>query len=74
MRWWPALPRHYVLRTSWVIGDGNNFVATMASLADRGIDPSVVDDQYGRLTFADDLAAGIVHLISSRGARSGRTT
>ncbi len=58
-------PRHYVLRTSWVIGDGNNFVATMASLADRGIDPSVVDDQYGRLTFADDLAAGIVHLISS---------
>ena len=23
-------PRHYLLRTSWVIGDGNNFVRTMA--------------------------------------------
>jgi dTDP-4-dehydrorhamnose 3,5-epimerase len=60
-----GLPRHYIVRTSWVIGDGHNFVATMASLADRGIEPSVVDDQFGRLTFADDLAAGIVHLVAS---------
>ena len=22
-------PRHYLLRTSWVVGDGNNFVRTM---------------------------------------------
>ena len=46
-----------------MIGDGNNFVRTMASLADRGIAPQVVDDQFGRLTFTDDLAAGIVHLL-----------
>ena len=46
------------LRTSWVIGDGHNFVRTMASLADRGIDPSVVADQFGRLTFTDELARG----------------
>ena len=58
-------PRHYVIRTSWVIGDGANFVRTMASLAARGIDPTVVDDQHGRLTFADDIARGIHHLLET---------
>ncbi len=38
-------PQHYILRTSWVIGDGPNFVRTMASLAERGVDPPVVSDQ-----------------------------
>ena len=60
-----TLPRHWIVRTSWVIGDGNNFVRTMANLADKGVKPSVVGDQYGRLTFTTDLAAGIVHLIST---------
>ncbi|HEX2706189.1 MAG TPA: NAD(P)-dependent oxidoreductase, partial [Candidatus Lustribacter sp.] len=57
--------RSYVVRTSWVVGDGPNFVRTMSDLADRGVSPSVVDDQFGRLTFADDLAAGIAHLIDT---------
>ncbi|MFJ4044816.1 sugar nucleotide-binding protein [Microbacterium sp. NPDC089987] len=61
-------PRHYILRTSWVIGDGNNFVRTMASLAQRGIDPRVVDDQYGRLTFASQIAAAVRHLLDTRPA------
>lgn len=60
-----TLPRHWVVRTSWVIGDGNNFVRTMASLAERGVSPSVVGDQYGRLSFTTDLAAGIVHLVGT---------
>lgn len=60
-----TLAKHYIVRTSWVIGDGANFVATMASLADRDIAPSVVDDQYGRLTFADDLALAIRHLLET---------
>lgn len=59
-----TVPQHWIVRTSWVIGSGRNFVTTMADLADRGVRPSVVDDQYGRLTFADDLAAGIVHLLA----------
>ncbi|MDN5687794.1 MAG: bifunctional dTDP-4-dehydrorhamnose 3,5-epimerase family protein/NAD(P)-dependent oxidoreductase [Brachybacterium sp.] len=63
-----TLADHYILRTSWVIGQGANFVATMASLAERGIDPSVVDDQIGRLTFTEDLAAAIEHLITARPA------
>ena len=59
-------PRHYILRTSWVIGDGKNFVRTMASLAERGIDPNVVDDQRGRLTFASEIARAIAHLLRTR--------
>ena len=65
-----TVPRHYVVRTSWVVGEGRNFVRTMASLADRGIAPSVVADQVGRLTFTDEIARGIVHLLSS-GAAAG---
>ena len=60
-----TLANHYLVRTSWVIGDGNNFVRTMANLAARGIDPKVVNDQFGRLSFADDIAAAILHLLSS---------
>ncbi len=58
-------PKHYTIRTTWVIGDGNNFVRTMQSLAKRDITPSVVSDQIGRLTFADDLAQGIKHLLNT---------
>lgn len=57
--------RHYLLRTSWLIGDGPNFLRTMAALADRGVSPSVVGDQWGRLTFTDDLVAATLHLLRS---------
>lgn len=60
-----VVPKHYIVRTSWVIGEGNNFVRTMASLAARGIEPSVVNDQVGRLSFTQDIAAGIRHLLDS---------
>lgn len=55
--------KHYLVRTSWVIGEGNNFVRTMKGLAEKGVKPSVVSDQVGRLTFTKDLAEGIVHLL-----------
>jgi len=57
--------RHYLLRPTWVFGNGRNFVATMLGLAARGIAPSVVDDQIGRPTFAGDLAAAVVHLVTA---------
>jgi dTDP-4-dehydrorhamnose 3,5-epimerase len=58
-----AVPRHYIVRTSWVVGDGHNFVRTMASLAARGVNPSVVNDQIGRPTFTLNLAQAIRHLL-----------
>jgi dTDP-4-dehydrorhamnose 3,5-epimerase/reductase len=60
-----TVPRHYIIRTSWVIGDGNNFVRTMASLAERGVNPRVVDDQTGRLTFTPTIAQAIRRLLES---------
>ena len=63
-----TVPRHYIVRTSWVIGDGKNFVSTMASLAERGIDPRVVDDQVGRMTLTSDIARGILHLLETDAA------
>jgi len=60
-----TVPRHYVVRTSWVVGDGANFVSTMQRLARDGVSPAVVDDQHGRLTTAAELAAGLVELVRS---------
>jgi dTDP-4-dehydrorhamnose 3,5-epimerase len=54
-----------VVRTSWLIGDGANFVRTMAGLAADGASPRVVSDQVGRLTFADELARATRHLLAS---------
>lgn len=59
-------PQHYLVRTSWVVGEGGNFVRTMAGLAARGVLPEVVADQTGRPTFADDLARGLVQLVAGR--------
>lgn len=63
-----TLDKFYVLRTSWVIGDGHNFVKTMRELARKNVKPKVVNDQIGRLTFTDELARGIKYLIDSRAA------
>ncbi|HWJ08199.1 MAG TPA: bifunctional dTDP-4-dehydrorhamnose 3,5-epimerase family protein/NAD(P)-dependent oxidoreductase [Nocardioides sp.] len=60
-----STPRHYVVRTSWVIGEGGNFVRTMKRLAESGVSPSVVDDQVGRLTFTDELARATRHLLTT---------
>ena len=68
-----SLPAHYLLRTSWVIGDGHNFVRTMATLADRGVNPEVVDDQFGRLTFTAKSAAPS-SICSRSKRRTGPTT
>lgn len=64
------LPKHYILRTSWVIGEGKNFVRTMIGLAEKNISPSVVDDQIGRLTFTSTLVDAIDHLLTT-GAEYG---
>lgn len=64
------LPRHYILRTSWVIGEGKNFVRTMLELGKKGVNPSVVADQVGRLTFTSELVRAIDHLLTT-GANAG---
>lgn len=57
------VPKHHILRTTWVVGDGHNFVKTMKNLADMRIDPKVVDDQFGRLTFTSELVRAVQHVL-----------
>jgi dTDP-4-dehydrorhamnose reductase len=60
-----TLEKHYILRATWVIGEGKNFVRTMLGLAEKGISPSVVADQIGRLTFTSELVRIIDHLLTT---------
>lgn len=59
------LEKHYILRTTWVIGEGKNFVRTMLDLAGKGVSPTVVADQIGRLTFTSELVRAIDHVLAS---------
>lgn len=59
------LDKHYIVRTTWVIGEGKNFVRTMMGLAEKGISPTVVADQIGRLTFTDELVRAIDYLLTN---------
>lgn len=60
------LDKHYLLRATWVIGEGKNFVRTMLGLAEKGVSPTVVGDQIGRLTFTSELVRAIDHLLTSK--------
>ncbi len=58
-----GLSKYYIVRTDSVIGEGKNFVRTMLGLADKGIDPTVVADQFIRPTFTSELVRAIVFLL-----------
>lgn len=59
-----GLSEHIIIRTSWMFGaHGNNFVKTIATLANERREIRVVDDQLGCPTFTGDLADAIVSII-----------
>ena len=50
-------PKHFIVRTSWVYGEGGkNFVNTMIRLSEGDRQVNVVSDQYGSPTYTADLA------------------
>lgn len=62
-----------VVRTSWLFGEGKNFIRSILGHAARrreGIDAGpiqVVEDQVGRPTYALDLAEAILRLVEAGG-------
>lgn len=48
--------KYYIFRTSWLFGDGKNFVRTITNLAKTKKEIQVVNDQYGSPTYTVDLA------------------
>ncbi len=61
-----ADPDAIIIRTAWVYSEfGHNFVKTMLRLMKERSVVSVVNDQVGSPTYAADLAAVILQIISS---------
>lgn len=59
------LNRLFIVRTSWLYGDGNNFVRTMLKLGKERDTLRVVNDQHGCPTSTQDLAKVILTLINT---------
>jgi dTDP-4-dehydrorhamnose reductase len=57
-----ARPQNLVVRTSWVYGEGRNFIRSILAAERAGKALRVVDDQRGRPTWAADVAAAIAFL------------
>ncbi len=58
--------KYYIFRTAWLYGDGNNFVRTMLNLGEAKDEISVVADQHGSPTYAEDLANMIAEAIEKK--------
>ena len=57
--------KHFVVRSNWVYGRGNNFVNKVLEAAKNQTPLALASDQFGSPTSAKDLARLILHLITT---------
>ena len=57
--------KHFIIRTAWLYGEGNNFVRTMLKLAENHDEINVVGDQFGSPTSTKDLAKVVIELMQT---------
>lgn len=63
-----VMPSACILRTSWIFGNGGkNFVAKLLRLFETKETVQLTSDQWGRSTYAPDLAAVIHRLLNHSG-------
>lgn len=55
-------PKHFILRTAWLYGEGKNFLRTMLKLSETKEEVRVVKDQFGTPTSAAELAR-LIHYL-----------
>lgn len=60
-----STPKHFIIRTAWLFGDGKNFVRTMLKLAQTHEQVTVVKDQKGSPTSAKEVVRVIDLLIKT---------
>ena len=57
--------KHFIIRSTWVYGEGKNFVNALLKSAETDTEVSIPTDQFGSPTSAKDLARIILHLIKT---------
>ena len=64
--------KHIIIRTAWLFSEyGSNFLKTMLLLGAEREEISVVDDQFGCPTYAQDIATAVVAILPHLGSHNG---
>ena len=57
--------KHFIIRSTWVYGLGNNFINDLLEKVNKGETLAIASDQFGSPTSAKELARFILHLIDT---------